>query len=165
MDSVVNGIGWRWGIGMFAILMPFCASFIVVTLIYFGRKSRKAGLVVKKRLTLYDYCSLIDLGGMILLLGGFVMLLLPFCLAATTPSQWKTAYLDALIGVGAVFLVSLDGDLISFSRLSVADCAGSVREILCKASRRAAAILQEHDDRDVLSAQRVRCCMPCLQSS
>ncbi|KAL1707093.1 major facilitator superfamily domain-containing protein [Schizophyllum commune] len=107
VDSVVNGIGWRWGIGMFAILMPFCASFIVVTLIYFGRKSRKAGLVVKKRLTLYDYCSLIDLGGMILLLGGFVMLLLPFCLAATTPSQWKTAYLDALIGVGAVFLIAL----------------------------------------------------------
>ena len=114
MDSVVNGIGWRWGIGMFAILMPFCASFIVVTLIYFGRKSRKAGLVVKKRLTLYDYCSLIDLGGMILLLGGFVMLLLPFCLAATTPSQWKTAYLDALIGVGAVFLVSKDETLNPF---------------------------------------------------
>ena len=110
--------------------------------------------MVKKRLTLYDYCSLIDLGGMILLLGGFVMLLLPFCLAATTPSQWKTAYLDALIGVGAVFLVSLDGNLI-FARLSFADCAGSIREILCKASRRAAAILQEHDDRDVLLAQRI----------
>lgn len=107
VDSVIGGIGWRWGIGMFAILMPFCASFIIITLIFFGRKAKKTGLVVKKRLTIYDFCSLIDLGGMILLLGGFVMLLLPICLAATTPSKWSTAYLDALIGVGAVLLIAL----------------------------------------------------------
>ena len=35
VESVVEGIGWRWGIGMFAILMPFGASFLITTLVYY----------------------------------------------------------------------------------------------------------------------------------
>ncbi|THU82058.1 MFS general substrate transporter [Dendrothele bispora CBS 962.96] len=107
VDSVVGGIGWGWGIGMFAILMPFCASFIIVTLLYYQRKAGKAGIVVTKRITIYDFCSLIDLGGVILLSGGFAMLLLPISLAATTPSRWQTPYLDALMGLGVAFLIAL----------------------------------------------------------
>jgi len=90
---------------MFAILMPFCASFIILTLLYYQRKAKKAGIVVTKRMTIYDFCSLIDLGGVILLSGGFAMLLLPISLAATTPSRWQTPYLDALMGLGIAFLV------------------------------------------------------------
>ncbi|THU89621.1 MFS general substrate transporter [Dendrothele bispora CBS 962.96] len=107
VDSVVGGIGWRWGIGMFAILMPFCASFIIVTLLYYQRKARRAGIVITKRITIYDFCSLIDLGGVVLLSGGFAMLLLPISLAATTPSRWQTPYLDALMGLGVAFLIAL----------------------------------------------------------
>lgn len=97
--------GWRWGIGMFAILTPFCASFIIITLLYYQRKAKKAGIVVTKRYTIFEFCSLIDLGGMILLSGGLAMLLLPICLAALTPSKWKTPWLIALMVLGIVFLV------------------------------------------------------------
>ncbi|KAK7460674.1 hypothetical protein VKT23_009389 [Stygiomarasmius scandens] len=72
-----------------------------------GRKAKKAGIVVTKRMTIYDFCSLIDLGGVILLSGGFAMLLLPISLAATTPSRWQTPYLDALMGLGIAFLTAL----------------------------------------------------------
>ena len=108
VDSVVTGIGWRWGIGMFAIIMPFGASFIIITLLYFGRKAKKAGLVIPRRITLYDFCSQIDLGGLILLSGGFAMLLLPITLAATSPSRWSTPWIDAVIALGAVFLVGIN---------------------------------------------------------
>ncbi|KAI9730435.1 MAG: hypothetical protein M1834_005945 [Cirrosporium novae-zelandiae] len=107
VDSVVDGIGWRWGIGMFAILMPFCSSFIIITLLYFQRKAKKAGVVPRKKITVYEFCSLIDLGGMIFLSGGFAMLLLPITLAATTPSKWQTPWVDAVIVLGAVFLIAL----------------------------------------------------------
>jgi MFS family permease len=106
VDSVVNGIGWRWGIGMLAILMPFCTSFIIVTLLYYQGKARKAGIVAKQKVTLYDFCSLIDLGGTILFSAGFAMLLLPFSLASSSTGKWKTPFIDVLLALGCAFLIA-----------------------------------------------------------
>lgn len=109
VESVVatDGIGWRWGIGMLAIIMPCCASFVIVTLIYYQRKAKKQGLVFAPRPSVYEFFSQIDLGGTILFSGGLALILVPLTLAATTPSQWKTPYLIALMVLGVVLLVSL----------------------------------------------------------
>lgn len=107
VESVVDGIGWRWGIGMFAILMPFGASFLITTLLYYQTRAKKMGLVASKRPTLYEFCSQIDLGGIVLFSGGLAMFLLPLTLAATSPSKWDTPYIIALIVVGGVFLIAL----------------------------------------------------------
>lgn len=106
IDSVVNGIGWRWGIGMFAILMPFCASLIIITLAVFQYRAKQSGIILKERLTLYQFCSRIDLGGTLLLSGGFA-LLIPITIASTTTSRWKTPWVDALIALGVVALLAL----------------------------------------------------------
>ncbi|CAI7669243.1 unnamed protein product [Penicillium pancosmium] len=105
-ESVVKGIGWRWGIGMFAILMPFGSSFIITTLLYYQARAKRMGLVQRQRMTIYDFCSQIDLGGVILFSGGFALVLIPLTLAATTSSRWKTPYLDGLIAVGVVLLIA-----------------------------------------------------------
>lgn len=107
VNSVVDGIGWRWGIGMFAILMPFTASFIIITLLVFQRRARKSGIVYAEKLGVYNFFSRIDLGGVFLLGGGFAMLLIPITLAATTTSRWKTPWIDALMALGAVALIAL----------------------------------------------------------
>ncbi|KAI3397103.1 hypothetical protein diail_11246 [Diaporthe ilicicola] len=109
VDSVVseNGIGWRWGIGMLAILMPFCASFIITTLIYYQGRAKKMGLAPKTKLTMYDFCSQIDLGGSFLFTAGLVLLLLPMALSGLTPSRWGTPWVIALIIIGGVLLIAL----------------------------------------------------------
>ena len=108
VSSVVGGIGWRWGIGMLAILMPFCASFLITTLLYYQIRAKKMGLAPPSpKISVYEFCSQIDLGGVILFSGGLALLLVPMTLAATTPSQWRTPYLDALIAVGGVLLILL----------------------------------------------------------
>ncbi|KAL4864426.1 hypothetical protein BDV12DRAFT_11606 [Aspergillus spectabilis] len=107
VDSVVNGIGWRWGIGMFAILMPFCASFIIITLIVFQRRGKRAGLILNEQITIYSFCSRIDLGGILLLSGGFAMVLIPITLAATSTDRWTTPWVVALIVLGGLVLISL----------------------------------------------------------
>ncbi|KAE8155296.1 major facilitator superfamily domain-containing protein [Aspergillus avenaceus] len=107
VDSVVNGIGWRWGIGMFAILMPFCASFIIVTLLVFERRAKRSGLILTERLNVYTFCSKIDLGGILLLSGGFALVLIPITLAATASDCWGTPWVVALIVLGGVSLVCL----------------------------------------------------------
>lgn len=107
IDSVVNGIGWRWGIGMFAILMPFCASVIIITLAVFQYRAQSSGLLLKEHLTFYQFCSRIDLGGTILLSGGFALILIPITIASSTTSRWKTPWVDVLIALGAVALIAL----------------------------------------------------------
>ncbi|KAJ5110982.1 major facilitator superfamily domain-containing protein [Penicillium argentinense] len=105
-DSVVSGIGWRWGIGMFAILMPFGASFIITTLLYYQIRAKKIGFVTRQSISVYEFCSQIDLGGVVLFSGGFAMILVPLTLAATTTSKWKTPYLDALLVIGTIMLIA-----------------------------------------------------------
>ncbi|KAL2823831.1 major facilitator superfamily domain-containing protein [Aspergillus cavernicola] len=107
VESVVDGIGWRWGIGMFAILMPFCASFIIITLLVFQRRAKCAGLILTEQLTIYSFCSRIDLGGILLLSGGFALILIPITLAATATDRWSTPWVDALIVLGGLVLISL----------------------------------------------------------
>lgn len=108
-EDVVNGIGWRWGIGILSICLPFCSSLIVGTLLFFQRKAVKTGLVPpnQRRISVYDLASLIDLGGLILLSGGFAMILIPLTLAAGAPNSWKTGWIIALLVLGVVFVIAL----------------------------------------------------------
>ena len=107
VDSVISGIGWRWGIGMLAFIMPPCASFIIITLWYYQRKAKRLGIVSTRKVGFYEFLSLIDLGGLCLLCAGFAMFFLPISLASTTPSNWKTGWIIALIVLGAACLIAL----------------------------------------------------------
>ncbi|OHW99470.1 siderochrome-iron transporter [Colletotrichum incanum] len=109
IDDVVKpgGIGWRWGIGMFAILMPIGSAFIIATLLYYQRKAQKSCLIPRQETTLYSFCSQIDLGGSSLLCAGFAMGLIPLTLAASSTDKWKAPYIVALIIIGVLVLAAL----------------------------------------------------------
>ncbi|KAH9905251.1 MFS general substrate transporter [Xylariomycetidae sp. FL2044] len=113
-----GGIGWRWSIGILAFVMPFCASFIIVTLLYYQGRAKKIQSPAPSsgngsggggggvRMSLSEFCSQIDLGGTTLFCAGLALLLLPLTLAATTPARWTTPWLIVLIALGAVLLVA-----------------------------------------------------------
>lgn len=108
VESVVDGIGWRWGIGMFAILMPFCAAILVGALLFYQRKSKQPSRKGEhKMLSFFRFCSRLDLGGVFLLSAGTAMFLLPFSLASLTPKKWDTPSIIALLVLGSATLVGL----------------------------------------------------------
>lgn len=111
VDSVVSegGIGWRWGIGMLAIIMPISSSFIIGTLLFYQRKAKKAGLVLapKEKMTVHKFFSEIDLGGTILFSFGFALFLLPISLAPSASEGWSTPYIGAMMAVEALLLITL----------------------------------------------------------
>ncbi|KAI0477094.1 siderochrome-iron transporter [Xylariaceae sp. FL0804] len=109
VGSVVapDGIGWRWGIGMFAILMPFGSSFIIGTLLYYQGKAKKLGVLKPVKMSFRDFCSAIDLGGLFFFVAGFACLLLPLTIAAQLEGGWSTPWIIALIAVGLLLLACL----------------------------------------------------------
>lgn len=102
-----RGLGWRWGIGILAILMPICTSMLIATLLHYHRKAQKQELISAKVMPLSEFCSEVDLGGLIIVTMGFALILLPLNLTTTDSSRWNTSWIGGLIGVGVILLVML----------------------------------------------------------
>ncbi|KEF63827.1 uncharacterized protein A1O9_01805 [Exophiala aquamarina CBS 119918] len=107
VDSVLANIGWRWGIGMFSIILPTTSVAVIIPLIWFQHRVKKAGGTVRKEISVAGFLTQIDLGGMVLLCGGCAMLLLPIALAGNTADGWRTPWVPALIVLGVLSLLGL----------------------------------------------------------
>ncbi|PSN64979.1 MFS general substrate transporter [Corynespora cassiicola Philippines] len=113
---------WRWGLGMFAIMMPALLTPAIATLygvqrraenlgaISFGESgmARKEGIRVRSG---KDYMKLawqgiidIDLAGLLLLGLGFSLILLSLNLAKSAKGGWNNPSMIAMIVVGCVIL-------------------------------------------------------------
>ncbi|KZV85789.1 MFS general substrate transporter [Exidia glandulosa HHB12029] len=105
VQSVITGIGWRWGYGMFAILMPFCASFIIIPLFVFQGRAKRKGLIQPRALSPVQFFHETDILGTLLLCGGAAMILIPISLASTLPKNWSNPRIDVLLGIGGACLL------------------------------------------------------------
>lgn len=106
-DSVINTIGWRWGIGMLCIIMPVGLAPLIIAVLGWQRKAKKAGFNQKIKLSVYDFFSQIDMGGMALFCGGLALILLPATLAGKQPDGWRTGWVIACLVLGVVLLITL----------------------------------------------------------
>ncbi|CAK7205002.1 hypothetical protein SEUCBS139899_007766 [Sporothrix eucalyptigena] len=107
IESVVNGIGWRWGIGMLAIIMPVGLLPITITVLGFQHKAKKIGFNERVKMSVYEFFSRIDFGGLFLFCVGLALILLPASLAGTLAHGWKTNWLIACLVIGIVMLIAL----------------------------------------------------------
>ncbi|KID93553.1 Major facilitator superfamily domain, general substrate transporter, partial [Metarhizium majus ARSEF 297] len=116
---------WRWGLGMFAILVPALLIPAIITLYSMQRRGEKAGLVTmadsKNVRTGADgpapksfqywaklaYQGLIDIDivGLILLGLAFSLILLPFTLAKKSQGGWSNPSMVAMLVMGFVCLI------------------------------------------------------------
>ncbi|KAI7159202.1 MFS general substrate transporter [Hortaea werneckii] len=79
---------WRWGYGMWAIVLPAFAFPVIALLMWNTRRAEK------------------NVAGVLLFAGGMVVFLLPFTLATSAPNGWSTGYIIAMIVVGFFLLVA-----------------------------------------------------------
>ena len=93
--NILQGAGWRWGYGMFAILVPAALLPLIATLLWAQRKARKEGLIVKTERqgtilqNALDVAVKLDLLGLALLGTSVALILLPLTLAKTADNGWK----------------------------------------------------------------------------
>ncbi|KAL0064001.1 hypothetical protein AAF712_009069 [Marasmius tenuissimus] len=124
VQALSEGEKWRWGYGMFAIIMPVCLSPAILTLIYLDGKARQEGVVnlassgAARRTaeagrkdsrswweTLADNLEEIDAIGLAILGVGWTSLLLPFSLKNHAENGWGNPYILGMLVIGIVLVV------------------------------------------------------------
>lgn len=114
--AVLKASSWRWGYGMWAIILPAAFLPLALTLLFNQRKARRLHLIKESRRrrrktsffgivkrTWYD----LDVGGLTLLSAAVTLLLVPLTLAANAKNGWKNNSIIAMIVVGVLCFCAL----------------------------------------------------------
>ncbi|KAL1640675.1 hypothetical protein SLS58_006689 [Diplodia intermedia] len=114
-DSVLasGGIGWRWGIGLWAIVAPFVLGPLIFLFLWNQHKAEKMGLLEPqgqvRNMTLrsaWKFVVDVDLFGILLLGAGMALFLLPFSLYSYQADGWRSPMIIAMIVVGAALVAA-----------------------------------------------------------
>jgi MFS family permease len=118
-SAVIEHIGWRWGYGMFAILVPASLAPLIITLLWAERKAKKLALLDSPEPRSRSISSLehesmmarflrsaeqLDLVGLVLLGFAVSLTLLPLTISQTVNGQWKNGSIVAMLAMGVVLL-------------------------------------------------------------
>lgn len=109
-QSVLASAGWRWGYGIWAIVLPVCFAPLALSLFLNMRKAAKKGLLPPRpwnkgeslpRVALTLWHDL-DVGGLLLLSAAIACLLLPLTFGAKAVDGYRTGWIIALFVIGGV---------------------------------------------------------------
>ncbi|CDS08827.1 hypothetical protein LRAMOSA10188 [Lichtheimia ramosa] len=114
-NGVLSGGGWRWGYGMFAIMVPACLAPVIGSLLWGQWKARKLNLLQEKynpdknffkhpiRASKVAFRDM-DIPGLILIGAALALILLPLTLAPSASQGWNTPSMIVMIVIGCVLL-------------------------------------------------------------
>lgn len=112
--AVLQSSSWRWGYGMWAIILPAAFLPLALSLLLNQRKAQRLNLIKPTkarrrrsilsvvRRTWYD----LDVGGLTLLSAAVTLLLVPLTLAASSKNGWKTPSIIVMMVVGVLCLIA-----------------------------------------------------------
>ena len=110
-STILEHTSWRWGYGIWAVLLPVAFLPLAFALLLNQRKAKKLrlfepkprkghGFIEAMRGTWYE----LDLFGLLLLSGAVTLILIPLTLASNMTGRWHNASIIAMIAVGCACL-------------------------------------------------------------
>ncbi|KAK4166929.1 putative siderophore iron transporter [Cladorrhinum sp. PSN259] len=111
-EAFLDGPGWRWGYGSFAIITPFVCLPLLFLFWKNYKKARLQGLIPdrKSNRTVWQsikfYLIEFDAAGVLILIAGLAFFLLPFNLYFYQKDGWKSPLVIAFLVVGFVLCIS-----------------------------------------------------------
>ncbi|PTB61786.1 MFS general substrate transporter [Trichoderma citrinoviride] len=109
--AFLNGPGFRWGFGSFAIITPVITLPLFFLFMHYNKKAKALGVVPPRESkgswadSLYYYAREFDLVGLLLISGGLAMFLLPFNIYSYQAEGWKSPLIIGLLVGGIVTLI------------------------------------------------------------
>lgn len=111
-ESILNTMGWRWGFGIWAIILPIVCSPLFGIFYYNQRIAYKRGIVARHTSDRTWVQSIIywgkefDVIGLILLAGGLALFLLAFSLYSYQADQWKSPLTICFFIFGGLLVIA-----------------------------------------------------------
>lgn len=108
----LDGPGWRWCFGTFAIITTVVAIPLFAIFVFNYRKAMQAGIPIPDRghFTLCQwaqyYAAEFDAAGLFLISAGLVFVLLPFSLYSYQPLGWKSPMMIGFLVIGFSMLIA-----------------------------------------------------------
>lgn len=118
---IVQDLGtsnWRWGYGMFCIIMPVVIAPATIVMLYLENRAKNLWSTVEQKnyklnisfrsnwkKMVWKVIIEVDVFGLLLLGFGFSLVLLPLSLYLTAQNGWKNPSIIAMIVVGGVLLI------------------------------------------------------------
>ncbi|KAI9665193.1 MAG: hypothetical protein M1831_002203 [Alyxoria varia] len=110
---IVETSTWRWGFGLWAIVLPVAFIPLAFSLFVNRRKAANMGLALpspfrgqKTMEVLKNLWFDLDVFGLMLLCAAVILILLPLTLAPLANGQWKNGSMIAMLVIGCLCLVS-----------------------------------------------------------
>ena len=111
-EAFLRDSTWRWGYGAYAIIVPaMCAPVIAIFAIQLQR-AKKAGNYVKTRSertilqSIWHWVIELDVAGIILVVAGFSLFLLPFSLSTYQADGWSSPTVIVMLVIGLLCLIA-----------------------------------------------------------
>ena len=107
-----NGIGFRWGFGIFCIIIPLVCSPLVALFFINEAKASKRGLLPARRnhgsrkAKLLYYCREFDAIGILILCTGLALFLLSFNLYTYQRGRWTDPLIICFVSIGFVLILT-----------------------------------------------------------
>lgn len=107
-----GGMGFRWGFGVFSIVLPVVVAPLIFLFYRNEAKAKKAGLIPPRESrgsfaqTAYYYAREFDVIGLLILAVGLSLFLLSFNLYSYQKDQWKSPMIICFIIFGALLIVA-----------------------------------------------------------
>jgi MFS family permease len=112
-SSILSGAGFRWGFGIFAIVVPIVCSPLVIIFWLRQRDAIKADLVPTRatagmplgRKIVY-YLKEFDVAGLLILATGLALFLLAFNIYSYQPNTWRSPLIISFIIIGFLLIIA-----------------------------------------------------------
>lgn len=110
--SFLDGAGWRWGFGTFAIVGAVASCPIVFLFAWSHRKAKRMGVLQPRQPSgrsflqnVKHYCLEFDFFGIFLAAAGLALFLLPFNIYSKQDEGWRSPMIICMLVFGIVLLV------------------------------------------------------------
>ncbi|QSS51853.1 siderophore iron transporter mirC [Histoplasma capsulatum var. duboisii H88] len=110
--AILRETSWRWGYGMWTIILPAAFLPLALSLFLNQKKARRLNLLKPRPWKAHRFSSIIkrtwydlDVFGLLLLSAGVALILVPLTLAANAKNTWKNSSIIAMIVIGGICLV------------------------------------------------------------
>ena len=112
-DAALGGPGWRWGLGIWAIVTPVVVLPLCGIFFWNQHKARKMGLLESDWSirdvslgSIWRYCVDVDLGGILILAAGMTLFLLPMNIYSRQDDGWRSPMIISMIITGGLLIIA-----------------------------------------------------------